>query len=367
MKVAFVTGSRADWNGLGMVAKAFKADGRFDVAVVVTGQHLEAGTSDLIWNDGFARHDVRLGRKGDAPLDIAKAVGTGVAGLAGRLATLNPDLVVLAGDRYETLSAATAAAVLGIPIAHIGGGDVTEGSMDDKFRNAVTMMADIHFPTNDYSGDRIITMRGLGRTLVYAEGSPALDRIRETPVTVSKSEFCRLVEIDPSRKNILVAFHPVTTDADPAAQCREMIEALRAVDAGIVVLGTNADAGGEAVARLLSGLGVKPFQNLSAPMFYAALTHMDLMIGNSSAGIYETASFGIPVVNVGNRQTGRITPDNVFNCPADAAQIAAAIPFQMAGGHRPCRNPYGDGHSSPRIVKIIAEHFGVMHGATDRG
>lgn len=361
MKVALITGSRADWNGLGMVAKAFKADPRFSVSIIATGQHIEDGTADLIRADSLlVSAFCGMRRRGDTPALIAEAIGNGVGRIADALETLRPDLVALLGDRYEILSAATAAATLRIAIAHLSGGDATEGSLDDKFRNAITALADLHFPTHDGAAVRITRMVHYPRLkFVWPVGAPALDRIRETPVAMDKKEFCRLTGLDPARKNILVLFHPVTTDADPAAQCREMVSALMEINADYLVIGTNSDAGGSAVGAALGELPGPHFENLPAPVFYAALTHMDLMVGNSSAGIYETAGFGIPVVNVGNRQTGRAAPENVLSCPPNAGAIQIAIAEQLRRGRQPCINPYGDGHSSARIVEIVAKHFGL--------
>jgi UDP-hydrolysing UDP-N-acetyl-D-glucosamine 2-epimerase len=368
MQIACITGSRADWNGLGMVAMALH-DAEHDIRVIATGQHLEgAGTTDLIAADGLNYSVAPLYRTKDRPIDIAEAAGAAVTVMGRALDSLKPDLVVLCGDRYESLSAATAASMLRVPIAHIAGGDVTEGSLDDKYRNAITMQADYHFPTNEWSAQRLTDKMGIDGARVHQCGSPALDRIRVTPL-VSKEQLFGQWSVEPKR--ILVSFHPATNEAEPTRGCIEMLAACKALDDEIkpahylwLLLGSNADAGGREIDRLMlifkSRCGDRStfVANLPPQLYYSALAYCDLQIGNSSAGLYEAPSFGIPVVNIGNRQTGRLAAANVRTCAPTREAILHTMNLQLAEGRKPCANPYGDGHSAARIAKIIEEWHG---------
>lgn len=357
MKIAVVTGSRADWNGLGMVAKCLRADYQAGVDVIAIGQHADSEESlQTIIADGFDPKLCRTNFRDDM------AVGAGAAALAasGALDALGwPDMVLVLGDRFEILGAATAAALKNIPLAHIGGGDLTEGSIDNKLRYAITALSSVHFVTNEESRDRL---RRIGNGTLCLVGNPALDRIAATPI-VSRETLFKELALIPSKKNVLVAYHAATREARPWESCAQMLSALDGIDASFLVLGTNADTGSDAIAQLLAEFcdGAFPAAkrqwrgNLSPELFYSALAHFDCMVGNSSAGLVETASFGINVVNIGDRQTGRLAPRNVRTYKADEAAIAYGVKMALDLPRQPQPNPYGDGHSAPRIAKTIVE------------
>ena len=366
MRIAAITGSRADWNGLGMVAMALR-DAEHDVRVIATGQHSEALDTNpsraVIMDDGFSPVLVRI-PLGSEPVDIADATGAATAGLGRALSELNLDLAIVIGDRYEMLGAAAAAALLRIPIAHLAGGDVTEGSIDDKLRYAITALADYHFPTNWSAAERLTWVVRKPETVRMA-GSPALDRIRVTP-RVTRETFFADLGLTSAAQTILVAYHPVTTERDNGlCGCTEMIRAL--IDLGgevkstLLVLGSNADAGSGVINHALHSLanhsecGGAFVANLPPSQYYSALEHCDLLVGNSSAGLYEAPSFGIPVVNIGDRQKGRIFAANVRTCAPTREAILHTIKLQLAEGPKVCVNPYGDGHSAARIAEIIGE------------
>jgi UDP-hydrolysing UDP-N-acetyl-D-glucosamine 2-epimerase len=375
VRVVVITGSRADWNGLGMVAMALRDAGQ-DVQIIATGQHVYGRPKtglDVLIEDGFDGVQAIPGPVDrsiadaltDAPLDVARASGWLTISIANALGDLKPDLVMLAGDRYETLAGATAATLVGIPIAHLAGGDVTEGSMDDKFRNAISMMASLHFATNRLSADRLRRMEVSGA--VHDEGSPALDRIRVTPIVTRETLFNQLASdgFNPCERNVLVAFHPATVGEDPTRACAEMLHGLTELDAvlnvGWLMLGSNADAGAKKIEDMLRTFigccenGGAFVHNLPPQQYYSALAHFDLMVGNSSAGVYETAGFGIPVINVGTRQAGRIAPANVIGCPAKRERVLMAAKLMLGTGRMVCKNPYGDGYSAKRIAQTIGE------------
>lgn len=367
MKLLFITGSRADWNGLGMVAKEAVNAGHI---VQVASAWGEASYETIAADGVFPR--ILVGPNA-ASAEMPDTPGTpyGTAAHAGLFSTafahaINswiPDMVVLAGDRWEIHAAATAAALMTVPIAHIAGGDITRGSLDDKLRDSITMLSQFHFTTNDRSANRVMEM--LGGAPVFNLGSPALDRIRTTEIVSQEALFRELSgskEFKPSRYNILVAYHPDTLETIPEASCHEMLAALSAFngEASFLVLGANADAGGDKVDRLLRTFAdacmmARYAPNLPAQLYYSALTHFDLMVGNSSAGLYEAPSFGIPVVNIGDRQDGRIAAVNVASVHHDERSIrAAAIDRLRHGRFVDCKNHYGDGHSAPRIVQAIS-------------
>lgn len=353
MKVAVITGSRADWNGLGMVALALRARD-VEVNVIAIGQHAdcEEGLRTVI-ADGFDPFLARTNFRDEM------AIGCGAAALAvqGALNTDRPEMVILLGDRFEILGAASAAALLDIPIAHIGGGDVTEGSIDNSLRYAITALSTWHFVTNETSERRLYAHR----PRVQKTGNPALDRIGASEY-VSRETLFRELDLLPSTKNILVAFHAATKEQQPWVACQSMLNALNAFDdVSFLVLGTNADTGSEAINSLLAqfcddcwpGAKRQWKGNLSPAIFYSALQHFDCMVGNSSAGLVETPTFGIPVVNIGHRQTGRAQARNVHSCASDTRSIVEAVSRALHDKKTPCPNPYGDGKSAARIADTI--------------
>lgn len=360
MKIAIVTGSRADWNGLGMVAKCLRDQGAV-VQIVAVGQQANCNESlKTISSDGFKAIIGAPNLKRDSAHIVATNAGRAVEATAKALHEIAPDMVLILGDRFEILSAATAAAIMRIPIAHIGGGDVTEGSIDNKLRYAITALADLHFATNNDSMARMVQEGPPLMGEFYMVGNPAIDRIMQTPVVSRETLFKQCLRLEPQQYNILVVFHSATKEAEPWAECAEMIRALKQLEsASFLMLGTNDDVGSLHIHHLLQKFADRHGilrNNLSPSVFYSALTHFDCMVGNSSSGLVETATFGIPVVNIGNRQTGRLSPRNVRTCQSNADAILHTIKIQLAEGRKGCENPYGDGQSAPRISKIMMEY-----------
>lgn len=359
MKVAVITGSRADWNGLGMVAKCLRKEHHIAIDVIAIGQHYANQESlSVIIDDGF---DPKLYRT-NFQEDMAFGSASAAIAVAGALDSHLPDMALVLGDRFEILGAATAASLRGIPLAHIGGGDITEGSVDNKLRYAITALADLHFTTNLESYQRLDNAETPGG--IYNLGTPALDRIAQTPITDRFVLFKRL-GLRESKRNVLVAFHAATAEPDPTAGCAAMLDALNGLPhTSFVIVGTNSDTGSQRITDLLSLFAASNStrcilrDNLPPEDFYGCLQHFDCMIGNSSAGLVETAGFGIPVVNIGNRQKGRPEPANVFSCIANAEAIGMTTQIAMAGRCVGVSNPYGDGHSAPRIAKAMVNYLG---------
>lgn len=362
-KICVVTGSRADYGLLYWVMKGIQADPEMALQVVVTGMHLspEFGeTARHVEADGFpvaARVDSLL--PGDKPVDITKSIGRGVIGFADALERLQPDILVLLGDRFEILAAALAALVAKIPIAHIAGGDLTEGAFDDAIRHSITKMSHLHFVTNGAAAMRV---RQLGESsrFIFNFGSPGLDTIARTPL-IARGELEAVLGFSFRRRNLLVTFHPATLDATGAvAQLCELLRALDALgpDFGIVFTKSNADTEGRTLNRMLSAhVETRPncrlFDSLGQQRYLSVMSQVDALVGNSSSGLYEAPSLHKPAVNIGDRQKGRLRAASVIDCAPEAGAIERAI---HAALHLDCsgvRNPYGDGNSAPRIVTAL--------------
>jgi UDP-hydrolysing UDP-N-acetyl-D-glucosamine 2-epimerase len=358
MRIAVVTGGRADYGLLVMPMRKLAADPRFSLRVIATGQHLgPTGTLGQITADGFTVDEtVEILSGEDSALAICRASGRAVSGIAEALSRQAPDLVLLLGDRYEILAAALAAHLLRLPIAHIAGGDLTEGAVDDALRHAITKLAHLHFVTNEDSARRVRQM-GEPAERVHRVGNPALDRIAATALP-DREAFFEAAGLPPRAKNLLVTFHPVTAEEDSVAQAEAMLAALPGT-AGLIFTGVNADAEGRtvevAIRRYCETRRNAVFHDALGPtLYFAALTHCDAVIGNSSSGLYEAPSFKIPTVNIGNRQTGRLKAASVIDVVPEEKAIAAAIARALSLDCSKVVNPYGDGHASERILSVLA-------------
>jgi len=359
LKVCAVTSSRADWGLLAPVLTLLRDDPAFDLKIVVTGQHLAADAGETardIVTDGFtAAETVDMRLMGDTPSAVTASLAAAVDGYGRAYAKLQPDLLLVLGDRYEILGAVMAAALAAIPVAHIAGGDVTEGAMDDAFRHAMTKMSHVHFVTTEDAGRRV---RQLGEdpAHVFVTGSPGLDRVR-TATLMDRDAFFAAVGLQPGKKNLMVTFHPETLAAETANHCREMLAALDRLgpDVGLLFSGTNADVQGLAIGKLVADF-VKTHANaalhpsLGSLRYFSALKHVDAVVGNSSSGLYEAPSFGIPTVNIGDRQKGRARAASVVDVAPQKDAIFAAIQQAFTMDCKTVVNPYGDGHAATRIV-----------------
>lgn len=362
MKVLAVSGTRADWGLLQPVLALLRDDARFAPEILVTGQHLMAGSTSVaaIEAAGFAvAHRVDMGlaeRDGDAAL--CAATGRAVAGVGAVLAKARPDLMLVLGDRYEILGAVTAALLSKVPVAHIAGGDVTEGAFDDSIRHAMTKMSALHFTTTEEAAARV---RQMGETpaRVFVTGSPGIDQVLAVP-RMGRAAFFDSLGLKPQARNFVITLHPATLSADNAAMARAMLDALDAYpQAGLIFTGSNADPGAaeldEIIRAWVAGRDNAVFHaSLGSARYFSALDHCDLVLGNSSSGLYEAPSFGIPTVNIGDRQARRVRAASVIDCAPEAGAIRAAIDTALAGDWTGTVNPYGDGQAAPRIVAHLA-------------
>lgn len=364
-KICVVTGSRAEYGLLYWLMKGIQDDGDLQLQVIATGMHLSpefGSTWRVLEDDGFpidAKVEMLL--SSDSPVGIAKSMGLGVIGCAEAIDRLRPDLLVLLGDRFEILAAAQAALVARVPVAHIAGGDTTEGAFDEAIRHSITKMAHLHFTTNEAASRRV---RQLGEdpARVYTVGSPGIDQIRRLKL-LNRAELEESMGFAFREKNLLVTFHPVTLDSTPAAvQFRELLEALDGLGAetGLIFTKPNADTDGRTIIAMIDDfVAARPnaaaYTSLGQLRYLSAIAQVDAVVGNSSSGLYEVPSFGKPTVNIGDRQKGRLQAASVVNCRPVAAEIAAAIARALREDFSGTVNPYGDGESSTRILNIIKQ------------
>lgn len=362
MKVLAVSGTRADWGLLQPVLALLRDDARFALEILATGQHLMTGSQsvDAIEAAGFTlayRVDMGLAKEdGDAAL--CAAMGRAVAGVGAVLATARPDLMLVLGDRYEILGAVTAALLCKVPVAHISGGDVTEGAFDDSIRHAISKMSALHFTTTKEAAARV---RQMGETpaRVFVTGSPGIDQVLAMPC-MARGAFFDSVGLEPQARNFVITLHPATLSADNADMARAMLAALETVpEAGLIFTGSNADPGAaemdEIIRAWVAGRKNAVFHaSLGSARYFSALKHCDLVLGNSSSGLAEAPSFHIPTVNIGDRQARRVRAASVIDCAPEAGAIRAAIDTALAGDWSDITNPYGEGDAAPRILSHLA-------------
>ena len=363
LRIAAVTGSRADFGLMSPLFKAIAADRAFAFSLIVTGAHLDATlgrTVDEIEAEGFSiAARVAATDPGDDAQAIARATARGLAGFAEVLPRLAPDLLLLPGDRYEILAAALAALFAKVPVAHFFGGDVTAGAFDEAIRHGISKIAHIHFPTHAAAGRRLQQL-GEDPSHIHVVGSPALDAIL-TLTPIDRPALFAALGLEPRPRLVLVAFHPATLDRVASrSQLEELLAALdtEADDTAMLITGSNADTEGRALsARLAEYATAAPGRafrtSLGHRLYHHALAHAALVVGNSSSGLYEAPSFRIPTVNVGDRQEGRVRAASVIDCPAERGAIAAAIARARTLDCRDVVNPYGDGQASERILRVL--------------
>ncbi|WP_426026915.1 UDP-N-acetylglucosamine 2-epimerase [Brevundimonas sp. TWP2-3-4b2] len=362
-RICVITGGRADYGLLQWVMHDIRAAGDLELQLIATGSHLEARfgmTADQIEADGF-RIDARvpLGLEADDPGDIVRAMARCLTGVSDALEALKPDIMLILGDRYEILAAAQAALIHGVPIAHIAGGDTTEGAFDESIRHALTQLAHIHLTTHETSARRVRQM-GATADRVHVVGSPGLDQLRRQPL-LSRAALEAALGGPLGERNILVTFHPVTLTADRGqADFKALLAALDALPTDVVkwITRPNADPGHRAIEAELDHWSrgradVRVFASLGQLRYLSLMAQVDAVVGNSSSGLYEAPSFGVPTVDIGDRQKGRLSAASVIHCVARTGAIRQAVERALTLDCSSVVNPYGDGLSAPRIVQIL--------------
>ena len=367
-RIAVVTSSRADYSHLYWPLKLLLEHPAVELRLIAMASHLSpefGSTVREIEKDGFpiaARIESLL--SSDTDVGMAKSIGVAVLSLADTLGEMRPDLLLLIADRYEMLAPASVALSLRIPIAHIEGGEISEGAIDDAVRNAITKMSHVHFTSTETARERVIAM-GEEPWRVHRAGAPSLDHLRRGRL-LSREEVESACDIDLRIPAMLVAYHPVTLERNTTAEAAALFEALEQIASQdsmqILFCYPNADAGSRSLiertrAFLSRHASARLFVNLDAVTYWSLLRCVDLMLGNSSSGIMETASFALPTVNVGLRQKGRERARNVLDAQPDAAAILARIAEARSPAFRASlegmANPYGDGHAAERIIEVL--------------
>lgn len=368
-KICVVTGTRADYGLLRWAMAEIRNDPRLTLQTVATAMHLVAEfgeTVQMIEADGFrVDESVEMLLAGDTPLAMAKSTGIGVIGLADAFARLRPDWVLVPGDRIEALAAAQTAMLLGIPVAHLHGGEVSLGAVDDSIRHAITKMACLHFTAAEPYRHRVIQMgEAPDRALnVGAPGLEALDRLDLLDRPSLESALGRSLPAP----LLLLTFHPETRGEGDQAKAVDCVirAALDIPDAHILITRANADAGGRAINAQLETLAANHedrmtlVTSLGQQRYLSALTLADVVVGNSSSGLIEAPAAGTPTVNIGGRQDGRLRAPSVIDCPLEPAAITAAIRQALGAEMQACAarraNPYGTpGPIGRRIADALA-------------
>lgn len=363
-KIAVVTTSRADYSHLYWPLRTLADNPKVDLRLIVLGAHLSpefGSTIREIEKDAFpveARIECLL--SSDSDVGMAKAIGVATLGLADHLGASRPDILLLIADRYEMLAPASVALALRIPMAHIEGGEISEGAIDDAVRNAITKMAHIHFTSTFAARERIIAM-GEEPWRVHRVGAPSLDHLRRSSL-LSREQLEQKLQIDLRNPPVVVSYHPVTLAQDTLEETGALFTALGQVQGQLLFCYPNADAGSrELIERTRSFLaeraGGRVFVNVDAVTYWSLLRCAEVFLGNSSSGIMETPSFALPTVNVGLRQQGRERARNIIDAPANADSIVEAVrkarSAEFTKSLRGMTNPYGDGIASETICSVL--------------
>ncbi|MCU1486923.1 MAG: UDP-N-acetyl-D-glucosamine 2-epimerase, UDP-hydrolyzing [Actinomycetia bacterium] len=365
--IGVVTTSRADYGILRPVLERIVADDELELRLVVSGPHLEdrfGATHRDIERDGFdiaAR--VPLPLDSDSPAAIAAATGAAVAGYGRAFADLAPDLLVVIGDRFEMHAAAVAALPFLLPVAHLHGGELTEGAFDDALRHSITKLSHLHLVSTADHARRVLQL-GEEPWRVTVSGAPALDGLLAAPPLPPAAVAARL-GIDPGSPPVMVTFHaPTLEPTELEHQVGELLAALRGLDRPVVFTGTNADPGGRLIRERIASFvaeeaGTVAVEHLGTEVYVGLMAWAAVMVGNSSSGIIEAPSLGLPVVNVGTRQDGRTRAENVRDVPNNRDAIRAEVLDALRPERRAAlagrANPYGDGRAAAVIVDRVRE------------
>jgi UDP-hydrolysing UDP-N-acetyl-D-glucosamine 2-epimerase len=360
--IGVVTVGRSDYGIYRPVLEQIAADPELRLALIASGAALaeaSGGTPDWIASDGFTvAEKVEMLLSSDSPEAIAKSMGVGLLGFAQLWARWRPDWLLLLGDRFEMYSAGLAALPFQIPIAHIHGGELTEGAIDDALRHSLSKLSHLHFVAHPVYARRLLQL-GEEPWRVVVSGAPGLDQIRTTPA-LTRPQFQQQFGFALPEQFALVTFHPVTLEAEQVeTQCRELLAAVEACGLAAIFTLPNADTHHQQIERQLAAFvahspASRIARNLGSQGYFSLMQHAALMVGNSSSGLLEAPSFSLPVVNVGTRQDGRVRAPNIIDCSNGRDEILAAIRQALSPAWRvqlrSLTSPFGDGHAAERIV-----------------
>ena len=363
-KILAITGTRSDYGLMSPVFQAIRDSDDLELELIVSGMHLLpefASGLARIREDNFGiLHHTSMLLGEDSGKAMSQSLGLAIFNFSELMGACQPDILLLQGDRGEMLAGAIAAAHMNIPIVHMSGGDYS-GSIDDSIRNAISKFSHIHLTTCRQSSERLYDM-GETKERVIEVGESGLDVIRSMKY-VPAEDIAKELQLDLSRPIILATQHPVTTETDEAVpQLMQTLEALEELGMQTVFTYPNSDAGGREMAQALETHRNRDYMrivaNLGSQKFLSLMRIASVMVGNSSSGILESASFALPVINIGTRQHGRLQANNVIDVDHDHTKIKDAILFamnnaQFRDGLGVCKNPYGDGHTAARTVDLL--------------
>ena len=365
-RVAYVTGTRADYGLFSEPLKRIREHPELELSLIVTAMHLDPQfgmTVREIETDGMpVGASVPTLSPGDTGGDQARSIGRAVVGITDALERIRPEIVVVLGDRGEMLAGAVAATHLNIPVAHVHGGEVS-GTVDDLVRHATSKLSHVHFPATEDAAGRLARL-GEQPDRIWVVGATGLDYLRRFD-PVPDAELAAELNLDLGKPFVLFTQHPVTIEAaDAANQMETSLNALSDVRVQVVATYPNADAGGKAMIQVLDRWSTQPwlhvFPSLGQRRYASLLRRAAAVAGNSSSGIIEAPFFGVPVINIGTRQEGRLRAENVVDVGYKREEISAAVAAALSdevliARARACRNPYGDGHAGEKISKVLAE------------
>jgi GDP/UDP-N,N'-diacetylbacillosamine 2-epimerase (hydrolysing) len=368
-KICVITGTRAEYGLLRWVMQGIKDDPELELQIIATGMHLspEFGlTYREIEQDGFhIDRKIEMLTSSDTSIGIAKSMGLGLIGFADALGELQPDLIVVLGDRFEIFSAVAAALVARIPVAHLHGGENTEGAFDEALRHSITKMSHLHFVAAQEYRRRVIQL-GEQPEHVFLVGGLGIDSIRRLPL-LGRAELEASLGFSLGRKNLLITFHPVTLETATAeAQMAELLAALSGLaDTQLIFTLPNADTDGRAMIKMVEQFvarhpNARVYASLGQLRYLSCISHVDAVVGNSSSGLAEVPSFRKGTINIGDRQRGRLQAASVINCEPTQQSIEVALgrlySDEFQSSLRQVHNPYGEGGASEKVVETIKHH-----------
>ena len=370
-RIGIMTGTRAEYGLLKPLMQEINKDNDLELYLIVSGMHLspEFGmTYQEIEEDGFEINaKVEMLLSSDSPAGISKSIGLGVIGFADEFQRADLDMLILLGDRYEALSAAICAMVMRIPIAHLHGGELTEGAIDEGIRHSITKMSYLHFTSTEEYRRRVIQL-GENPERVFCVGAIGVENIKKINL-MTKEELERSIHFEIDENTVIVTYHPVTLENNTVEE--QFLNLLEVLDRNpkirMIFTKANADTNGRIVNELIDKYAAQnseracAFMSLGQKRYLSALKYCRIVIGNSSSGIIEAPSFGKPIINIGDRQKGRICADSVINCGYTQQEIQrameTALTEEFENKARNCRNPYEKENTAANIISVIKDYL----------
>ena len=370
-RIGIMTGTRAEYGLLKPLMQEINKDNDLELYLIVSGMHLspEFGmTYQEIEEDGFEINaKVEMLLSSDSPAGISKSIGLGVIGFADEFQRADLDMLILLGDRYEALSAAICAMVMRIPIAHLHGGELTEGAIDEGIRHSITKMSYLHFTSTEQYRNRVIQL-GENPERVFYVGALGVENIKKINL-MTKEELERSIHFEIDENTVVVTYHPVTLENNTVEE--QFLNLLKVLDRNpkirMIFTKANADTNGRIVNELIDKYAAQnseracAFVSLGQKRYLSALKYCRIVIGNSSSGIIEAPSFGKPIINIGDRQKGRICAGSVINCGYTQQEIQqameTALTEEFENKARNCRNPYEKENTAANIISVIKDYL----------